>query len=823
MVKNDDNSLTPTSLDFKSLGIAEDSGAAGESHGVSFAEPMDAADDASDGGGGLADGVDDSTRILDDGPITLGVSVAHIIKPNRLCLGSIGRTNTKFCILEKGQCTVQSHKVKSIGDMVKPGLYCLEPTGTGPNESVCLLAPTVKRNLLSALEFRTLMSDFKDTESLRDQFTLFSMRSDAWDSENQDAITALNSKVDNYKTPKKEKIQIGSSATYDYGDFGFKPQVTFKTVFDNYSRRVEEFNPETAGTISLDTVGELGSKWSNDIEEMKVYLREQGESLENFAHEVTNKLLLVDGLVTKYKTIEGKIGSQSELLKSQGTEPVLWNAIAGLVDSGNTLLKDQTATKQRVVKHVNSQVKGLENNLTKILRTYKSKIEGQDALIQALEENQRDLIRQIGGRGNSELSRDGSYDESKVGSGLHGLSFLNTPDANPSRPATSTPSTATRLGATAVLSQNIANESSTPGIDLATVHLLEAWESRLTELENFKRSQDDKLLEEAVRIIDLTLTCKDDVERWYIAEGPNPDAVPLCGLFIDPLIALYWIGTRIDGGGGSRTKLDNLLRGRKLDMTELEMGAYESFASDIPTVFTGESKERLVITDEGKTKLANMPNFEAWHYPGREKGLCHQIENAAHMVKDALKGTILNLLEHHEKARGVALDMLETSFAFVHQLSSYITGTMFDFRALKVGTEKEIWNLITFVVEHLFKNDFAKARHSSITRLNAGNRDSGFVVMWCSFKSVSVAQTLMRTGISDSPSVSASYVRFVLTQSNMGKLTALEEENKQLKTAVEKLKSEVDSIKTQARDAKRTADSAISKIAKKSKQEGGKA
>ncbi len=345
--------------------------------------------------------------------------------------------------------------------------------------------------------------------------------------------------------------------------------------------------------------------------------------------------------------------------------------------------------------------------------------------------------------------------------------------------------------------------------------LVDTLEDRVEALESFKQGQDEKMLEEAVKLMDVVFTGRDDVERWYCSCIEDSDGLPPCGLFVDPLIAFYWIGTRIHGGGASKTKLDNLLKGKKLAMSEIEMGAYESFDNDIPTVFLGESKELTVITDEGKSKLANLPSFRAWHHPGRDKGLSQQIRSSAQLVKGALQTAITDALSKHDKLYSMALEMLETSFEFVSLLSNYITNTFIDFRELEVGSEKDIWNLILFVVERLFKNDFARARQSSITRLNAGDRDSAFVVMWCSLRSVGVAKMLANVGISDCPAVSASYTRFMLTQSNRGKISAVEEENEQLRKDIDVLKADLAAIKTQAKEAKRTADSAMSKVNKK--------
>ena len=83
----------------------------------------------------------------------------------------------------------------------------------------------------------------------------------------------------------------------------------------------------------------------------------------------------------------------------------------------------------------------------------------------------------------------------------------------------------------------------------------------------------------------------------------------------------------------------------------------------------------------------------------------------------------------------------------------------------------------------------------------------------------------MLQGIKNAPSVSASYVRFVITHSNMGKVSNILEDNKRLKRKVDDLELSIASIKKIAEGAKKVADQAMSKahtpsLAKKKKKTG---
>ena len=79
-------------------------------------------------------------------------------------------------------------------------------------------------------------------------------------------------------------------------------------------------------------------------------------------------------------------------------------------------------------------------------------------------------------------------------------------------------------------------------------------------------------------------------------------------------------------------------------------------------------------------------------------------------------------------------------------------------------------------------------------------------------KSVNLAKQLLDVGIKDTPAVSSSYVRFVLNQSNMGKVSTLQDEVASHKRKLDDTETSLASVKKIATEAKKTADSAMSKV-----------
>ena len=173
--------------------------------------------------------------------------------------------------------------------------------------------------------------------------------------------------------------------------------------------------------------------------------------------------------------------------------------------------------------------------------------------------------------------------------------------------------------------------------------------------------------------------------------------------------------------------------------------------------------------------------------------------------------------------KAFTISLLHTSMSFIENLSNYISETFNNFKDV-VGKEDTVWGLVTYVVEQIFRKDFGQVRANTIGAVNANERSSAIRIMWSSLRSVVVAQTFITQGIKNAPPVSASYVRFVLSHSNMGRVRHLVEENKLMKSKVSYLEEEMAKLKRSMEGIKRTADQAMSKASegggKKAKKEG---
>ena len=189
----------------------------------------------------------------------------------------------------------------------------------------------------------------------------------------------------------------------------------------------------------------------------------------------------------------------------------------------------------------------------------------------------------------------------------------------------------------------------------------------------------------------------------------------------------------------------------------------ESYNGDVPLILAEDSKKALLgNTSNDKSHLDNIKTYRDWDTPGAELGLRQKIEVKLRNVKTSLSRSIAAEFRSSPLVFAMANYMLESSASFVDALGQYMSDTFITFRSNSVGSDKEIWSLVTFVARQLFENNFAKARQEAIGTLGVGSRDSGYKAIWCAMKSVNLGNQLVADGIKDTPAVSASYVRFVL-------------------------------------------------------------
>lgn len=761
-------------------------------------------------------------------PVEFGQGFALVRNTDLLCMACVGSSDTKFCVQTKQECEVKLHKGDGNQKVnVNPGLFiCVAGSRGG---FACLTNPSVAADKLSEPVIADILSRSFSAEEARNHIAMLNSQMVKSVEDQLEYETVWNTASTSFKTPSKSKKPV--NMYLEASDYSNKWQSVLDVMALGKSTEVA---PEDLPAV--DSLAELIYRSMSNVDDLKSYLTDQAEDLDHTLTDIDEHASILDSVAIQVKRLEVSIGRPGILSQGRKLEPVIWDALASLSSEVESL---QGAVQHKENK-MNVNLAGIEtslnNHVKKVAIAAEERVKGVERVVEKKEKDTLGILQEILNSYRNRIdSLTKQVNQLKVDLTAQSQIIANKPvTSNSTLPVSSPPAVsaaASMLGSLGIASSaaggNLvpptsfgiggdpnastnsgSNPSSTNGPALNPT-VLASITARLEELEAHNEARESQGLESAIRICNHTFTNDEDVEAYMTNNGPSSHGVPRFGLFVDPLILYHWIWSRLAGNSNSSTELTTR---KKLDIQELELRALESFGADVPFVFAGTSSTMSIVTPgPDKSRLANLKTFKDWENAGLATGLRYRVEAQALMIKESLLRMIDKEYMAYPVISALAKDMLTTSYTFIIDLHSYMSETYTNFKAMGVGSEKEIWGLVTFVVEQLFKTDFAKKRLTAIGTLDVNHRDSGFQAMWCAMKSVGLAKHLATIGIKDTPSVSASYVRFVLSQSNMGQIGTLLEENTSLKRKLETTNQELTDVKRIATEAKKLADSAISK------------
>jgi hypothetical protein len=694
--------------------------------------------------------------------LRFGPTVAQVINPELLCCGLIGNSGTKFCVKGK-DCTTVTHSVPMRKHAVVAGIYILDS-----KTKSCFISPFIESDSLDAQVTNRLLTFKGDFEATRKEFVLIKSQ-DSGDVKDIDGYARPNlSKTVAFKTPSKNRGNGNVSSTSNMNDMVNAILVKMSQESTEGSR-VKFENQEQL----TDTVTEIMAY----TEGLKGLIPSMAVGIDTLEQTLNEKSDLLYGSLQLLQQLEAAVGNQSNFLKTQNVEPTVWGSISELLslfqksesknDSKLSKIQSENLKIKSDILAVNKHEKEkLQNEIINLLQGWKVIIEGLNARVTKLETQQNSS-------GNTRTKSINPFS----GLGIH--------DTSVEEDSRSTGTDA-----------NI-NSSSMDSIT-----------DRLTKLEKLNNDQNKDGLKGSVRFSGVIFTGKADVGAWLDKEWGEVGSIPPYGLFADPQLLLHWIWILLSGttNSSARDMKDRI----SIDMSQDKTYAIDSYQHYIPLVFTGKKSSMLNTSGMEKSRLAQIPSFESWDDATGENGLKQQIAEGLALVKHSLSDLIDETFEESPNVRAFALGMLHTSCSFIESLGTYISETYNNFKDV-VGNEKSVWGLVTFVVEQIFRKDFGQVRAKTIGAIDANNRTSGIKIIWSSIRCVDVAQEFMSHGIKNAPAVSASYVRFVITHSNMGKVSAILDDNKMLKRKIDDLESVVLTIKKTAEGAKKVADQAMSK------------
>jgi hypothetical protein len=525
-------------------------------------------------------------------------------------------------------------------------------------------------------------------------------------------------KTVNFKTPSKRK---GQTSNFDPSNL--------VDIVSNFTMLAEEesSNPK----LKFESGEELNRVVSDLVsyyEAVKKILPSVAGTVDTLEQTIQDKTELIYGGIQQVRQLEGTIGTQPQVLKENNIAPTIWGSISEIFSSlqkcetdSNTkveLLKGSLSTLELNFNNFSktSTADKLKTDIFELLKGWKTIIEASNTRISKLEK----------------ISSPGTESESSVRSSFGDLG-INT---------TGLPSAVT-------------NTNTVSNIPSSVSELLNSLTTRVGKVEQQQSEKGKEGLNGSVRFSGVTFSSKDDVGAWLDNSLSSTGGVPPYGLFADPQLLLHWVWILLSGSTNSsaRDMKDRI----SIEMSQDKTYAVDSYQHYIPLVFTGKKSSLLNTGGMDKSRLAQIPTFESWDDATGEAGLKQQIAEGLSMVKHSLSDLIEENFNDAPEVRAFALAMLHTSCSFIENLGTYMSETFNNFKDV-VGNEKSVWGLVTFVVEQLFRKDFAQVRAKTIGAIDANNRTSGIKIIWSSIKCVDVAQRFMSQGIKNAPSVSASYV-----------------------------------------------------------------
>ena len=786
MVSNTDSTPTSDDLGLAGLALDLDESLTLPPGGESLAHVLVAASGVSDAAVGVG-GVP-----VPGQSVAFGESTVMLWSVDGLCLGSIGQGSTKFCCASSGSCSVASHK-RNKDSSVVPGLYILSH-GTTAFCKPCVPSSSLNDGIIRDMLERTL--SFAEA---RDEFTILCAAT-VTSVEVKDEMKADLKRALNFKTPFKtksnktlEELMVDEKFPWEEASSGDMIKDDFSSlVTKNLEFKTTEF-PLSDSNVTDPSVKILITQLSEAVLAIDHVLRDQAVQMDKAAWDLSLKMNATDAALVQIKQLQGVIGQPNTTLISGGIEPVVWEAIASLF--GRVSATD-VKLKSFGQELSNSKTDKFKAEVGAILASYRARIV-------ALSTKMKELSSTVASNQEQHLPK--RLKTSSQAGVLDDLKFMDLDLTAATKGDTNTGTPASQSG-----TNNFVASSTDTSI-------VESLSTRLKDVEHliqaFTKTKSEM---DSVRIGNATFTCQKDVEKWYGEHINGLDKMPRYGLFVCPMILLQWVYCRIVGTAAGQTEILNL---KKLEVEEPELRAIESLGIVVPWVFSGKTDNALKNTGGlEKAHFSNAASFANWEDPAMDTGLKEMIEDNLDDVESAISSQIDDTFEGHPVVQSLAKDMLNISYNFIKHLTQYMSHTFTQFKKQDVGSDKVIWNLITYVVSNLFSKDFAKKRNLAIGAVTSVNKYGAFKVMWCSWRSVGLAKRLSNIGIKDTPAVSASYVRFVLTQSNMGKVGSLVEQNKKLQSSVDRLGEEVKSLKKLVKEAKSTADAAMSKASKSNKR-----
>ena len=315
----------------------------------------------------------------------------------------------------------------------------------------------------------------------------------------------------------------------------------------------------------------------------------------------------------------------------------------------------------------------------------------------------------------------------------------------------------------------------------------------LTEEVKRLQSQVTKLLAEsdteAVKFCDLGFRQLSDVKLWRETELKNKSY----GLIVDVHLVLEHVYAMVYSGSPDLGDTD-LVNLRKIQITNMIDGmAFRSFRHRIPKYFSKNSQQGLVILKDNESYLDCLPSFEKWNDP--TTGGRAVLKEALESFRISFHRIIAERLDQSSRAYQVACLACTLSTTWLTELMSFMEDLQLELTRSRFSSANA-WNLVTRLVHRIFI-ELSGPRMGVSTQHDSEEADlNANMILWAVSRSHDIMARYQRHAFKNDPSISAEYVKFLITHSGNDVVDGLTSKVKLLSDEVTKVSKVANTVTT---------------------------
>ena len=739
-------------------------------------------------------------------PIVFGEELALVRQKAALCLGKIG-SGGNICLKLDSECTTETHSKKKGVLPNDPCLVVLKGDDKG-YEDVVLEVGNLEDSFISELmdkmdvnwpsEFAKILAN--DTRTTGEREII-------------DNVLATSRKHRNFASPAKraatdiilDKISLLEATIELLADANELQLNDDGEVERSFGFDSESYAKFTGGVFDkLDIITENARVMGDIVMGLQPFVEGNTKPIEN----------LVDGLRIEFASLEATIGKKD--LVRRDVPPCLWSAIKSGFDSIINLDKKlaEVSAVANEAHEVASEILTLHEGELKTNRETASKPadfdpEDVDTFLRNL--NKPKIIdgnlfhpsKSRGDRGHDSSgnkkppSGQDGHVPSESGGGMSG---------DPSGPNSGCDVDPLLCGRCMVRFHDIESRLTSTNV-------------RVGNLEDSKNGNIESAIMMKDRVYRGRADVRAELDRWFPeSDGKRIDA----GLFPTPHLILNLIHADICSKQGPKIPIDqnHLI---KLQIRRSDADAFFALQSDKPEFMIGNEScpnfsYKATKAQREAASIRFLPSHEDFGNGLDSDSLHYKFKQSLDHIQGERERYIESRLMDHpdHKVMAIAKQLLNDSCKFVKQMLSFmdeIYAACFD----SFGATTEAWDLVCHCIEEIFTKELKPCLKYCVAQDLVEVRDALIGVVHTAFSLNCKVKELTRVGLKNHHSTTTSHVRFVMKMAKSSRkadaskskpsaersssevkmqasITALQKENKDLKTYLQRLESKLDSV-----------------------------